>query len=283
MAAIDKLLPRSLNQDDDERLVTRTEMTDAQNIRVSIDADGEALVLKNAWGNTHQSATIENGSMPSGTNITIGSVGDDAAAQVYYFVYNSEQNHTILRYDQNAKKTYIVYQDTVLNFTKEGFVYASIVEMSNGDILLYFNDGQTEPKKLNATRAEQSISGAGGYPSTFSNGTPQQRRNYITVAKQPPLSPPTTVFNNNPNFPQNDIFEKNFQFAYQYEYYDGEETSLSPYSELAISNSQLKDGFVNVGARNYWNEIKITVANSELDVKNINIYGRQGDKDAAFF
>lgn len=283
MASIDKLLPRSLNKDDDERLVTRVEMTDAQNVRVSIDADGEALVLKNSWGNTNRSTNIENGSMPAGTNVTIGSVGDDAAAQVYYFVWNSNQNHTIFRYDQNAKKTYIVYQDTVLNFTKDGFVYASIVELSNRDTLLYFNDGQTEPKKINATLAEQSISGAGGYPSTFNNGTVQQRRNYITVAKQPPLFPPTTVFNNNPEYPQNDIFEKNFQFAYQYEYYDGEETALSPYSELAISKSQLKDGFINAGARNYWNEIKITVTNSELDVKNINIYARQGDKDSAFF
>ena len=148
MASIDKLLPRSLNKDDDERLVTRVEMTDAQNIRVSIDADGEALVLKNSWGNTHRSASIENGSMPSGTNVTIGSVGDDAAAQVYYFVWNSNQDHTILRYDQNAKKTYLVYEDSVLNFTEDGFVYASIVELSNRDILLYFNDGQTEPSRL---------------------------------------------------------------------------------------------------------------------------------------
>lgn len=283
MASINKVLPRSLNQDDDERLVTRTEMTDAQNIRVSIDADGQALVLKNAWGNTHQSATIENGSMPAGTNVTIGSIGDDSDAQVYYFVYNSQENHTILRYDQNAKKTYIVYQDAVLNFSKEGFVYGSLVRTSNGDILIYFNDGISDPKKINATRAEQSISGAGGYPSTFSNGTVQQRTNYITVAKQPPLAPPTITFSNNNSYPQNDIFEKNFQFAYQYEYHDGEQTSLSPYSELAISKSQLKDGFIDNGARNFYNQINITVNNSELDVENINIYGRIGDKDAPFF
>ena len=262
MPSIDKLLPRSLNQDDDERLVTRTEMTDAQNIRVSIDADQDALVLKNSWGNTQRSATIENGSMPAGNNACIGAVGDDSSAQVYYFVWNSAQNHTIFRYDQNAKKTYIVYQDRVLNFSKEGFVYASIVRISNGDILLYFNDSVNEPKKINATLAEQSISGAGGYPSTFSNGTIQQRTNYITVAKQPPLSPPTITFSRNNDYPQNDIFEKNFQFAYQYEYYDGEQSALSPYSELGISISQLKDGFINEGARNYYNQINIKINNS---------------------
>ena len=179
MASIDKLLPRSLNQDDDERLITSTQMTDAQNIRVSVDSNEDALILKNAWGNTHRSATIENGSMPAGQNTTIGSVGDDSSAQVYYFVYNNQGNHTILRHDQNAKKTYIVYQDEVLNFSKEGFVKADIVKLSNGNILLYFNDSTSDPKKINATLAEQSISGAGGYPATFSSGTIQQRTNYI--------------------------------------------------------------------------------------------------------
>lgn len=283
MASIDKLLPRSLNQDDDERLVTSTQMTDAQNVRVSIDANEDALVLKNSWGNIQRSATIENGSMPAGQNYCIGGVGDDAAAQIYYFVWNSASNHTIFRYDQNSKKTYIVYQDEVLNFGKEGFVYANIVKLSNGNILLYFNDGVNEPKKINATRAEQSISGAGGYPNTFTGGTIQQRTNYITVAKQPPQSAPTITFSRNNSYPQNDIFEKNFQFAYQYEYYDGEQSALSPYSELSISKSQLKDGFITYGERNYYNQINISVQNSELDVEKINVYGRIGDKDAAFF
>jgi len=283
MPAIDKLLPRSLNQDDDERLVKSTEMTDAQNIRVSVDANEDALVLKNAWGNIHRSATIENGTMPAGTNIVIGAIGDDVAAQVYYFVYNNNNDHTIFRYDQNAKKTYIVYQDSVLNFSKEGFVTANIINLSNGQVVLYFNDSVNEPKKINATRAEQSVSGAGGYDPTFSSGTTQERTNYITVAKQPPLSPPVVTFSRNTDYPQNDIFEKNFQFAYQYEYFDGEHSALSPYSELAISKSQLKDGFIDAGARNYWNQINIAVKNSNLDVREINIYGRIGDKDSPFF
>ena len=248
MGSINKLLPRSLNTDDDERLIQATEMTDAQNIRVSIDAEEDALVLKNSWGNVQRSATIENGSFPAGQNVCIGAVGDDTRAQVYYFVWNSGSNHTIFRYDQNAKKTYIVYQDEVLNFGKEGFVYASIVRLSNNNTLLYFNDGVNEPKKINATLSEQSMSGAGIYAGTFRNGTNQQRLNYITVAKQPPLSAPTITFSNNAAYAQNDIFEKNFQFAYQYEYIDGEHSALSPYSELSVSKSQLKDGFINPGS-----------------------------------
>lgn len=283
MPSIDKLLPRSLNQDDDERLVKSTEMTDAQNVRVSVDVENDSLVLKNAWGNTLRSGTIQNGSMPSGTNITIGAIGDDASAQIYYFVYNSNSKHSIFRYDQNAKKTYLVYQDSVLQFSADGHVDASIIKLSNSDILLYFNDGRTAPKKINATTCEESITGNGGYPSTFLAGTDQQRLEYITVAKVPPLQPPTVTFVNNSAYPQNDIFEKNFQFAYQYEYYDGEQSVLSPYSRLAISSSQLKDGFINNGQRNFYNQINISVTNSLLDVSKIKVYGRLGDKDAPFF
>jgi hypothetical protein len=40
--AIDKLLPRYLNKDDDARILKSIEMLDALNVRVSQDADGNA-------------------------------------------------------------------------------------------------------------------------------------------------------------------------------------------------------------------------------------------------
>ncbi len=45
MPSIDKLIPRYLNTDDDERLVKNVEMTDAQNLRVSVDVERDALVF----------------------------------------------------------------------------------------------------------------------------------------------------------------------------------------------------------------------------------------------
>ena len=53
--AIDKLTPRYLNFEDDERLVKRVEMTDAVNIRIDSDDDGDAGVIKNVVGNTQVS------------------------------------------------------------------------------------------------------------------------------------------------------------------------------------------------------------------------------------
>ena len=283
MPSIDKLIPRYLNIDDDERLIKNIEMTDAQNLRISVDVERDALVVKNAYGNVARSSTLENGSMPAGTNVAIGSIADDTTHQIYFAVFNSNSNHIIIRYDFNAKKAYKVYQSSVLQFSQDSFVQMSIVRNSNTDILLYLNDGLTPPKKINATKAEQSVSGNGGYPAAFTSGTDAEKLLYITVAKQPPLAPPVIEFSNNPNFPQNDLFEKNFQFAYQYEYLDGEQSALSPYSELSVSKFQLKDGFINFADRRTFNQIRIYVENNKGDVKNIKTYARRGDRDAPFF
>ena len=283
MPSIDKLIPRYLNTDDDERLIKNVEMTDAQNLRISVDVERDALVVKNAYGNVARSSTLENGSMPNGTNVAIGSVADDTTHQIYFAVFNSNSNHIIIRYDFNAKKAYKVYQGSVLQFSQDSFVQMSIVRNSNTDILLYLNDSLTPPKKINATKSEQSFSGNGGYPAAFTSGTDAEKLLYITVAKQPPLAPPTIAFTNNPKYPQNDLFEKNFQFAYQYEYIDGEQSALSPYSALTVTEFQLKDGFINFDDRLTYNEIRITVDNNAGDVKRIKIYGRRGDRDAAFF
>ena len=283
MPSIDKLIPRYLNIDDDERLIKNIEMTDAQNLRISVDVERDALVVKNAYGNVARSSTLQNGTMPAGTNVAIGSVADDTTHQIYFAVFNSNSNHIIIRYDFNAKKAYKVYQSSVLQFSQDSFVQMSIVRNSNTDILLYLNDGLTPPKKINATKSEQSFSGNGGYPAAFTSGTDAEKLLYITVAKQPPLAPPTIAFANNPKYPQNDLFEKNFQFAYQYEYIDGEQSALSPYSALTVTEYQLKDGFINFDDRLTYNEIRITVDNNKGDVSKIKIYGRRGDRDAAFF
>tara|TARA_R110001583_G_scaffold23353_6_gene86410 strand:- start:52 stop:5130 length:5079 start_codon:yes stop_codon:yes gene_type:complete len=280
--AIDKLLPRYLNTDDDERIITSVQMSDAQNLRVSVDDDGDALLIKNAYGNQDISGTIENGTMPTGTSVTIGSISDETKGQLYYFVYNSNANHTIFRYDQNGKKLYIVYQDSVLQFSATSHVQASLLTNNNEDILLYFNTGDSAPKKINATLAEATFTGAGGYPGNFlRSGTDEQKLLYITTAKQPPLDPPVLLFDNDNTIPNvNNIFQENFQFAYLYEYIDGEESALSPYTQMSTTDSQLKDGFINQGQRNFFNRIKVTVKNSVADVRRIKILARRGGTKA---
>ena len=256
-------------------------MSDAQNLRVSVDDDGDALLIKNAYGNEDISGTIENGTMPTGTNVTIGSLADETKGQLYYFVYNSNGNHTIFRYDQNGKKLYIVYKDSVLQFNATDHVQASLLTNTNEDILIYFSTDNSAPKKINATLAEASFTGSGGYPGNFFlNGTDEQKLLYITTAKQPPLEAPTMEFVNNPSVLVNNLFEENFQFAYLYEYIDGEESALSPYTQMSTTASQLKDGFINNVQRNFFNQINVTVNHSVADVNRIKIVARRGGTKA---
>ncbi len=111
--AVQKLTPRHLNKDDDERLVKATEMTDALNVRVSSDDNGDALVLKNAYGNTE--ITLQT-ALPAGTNKVIGSVASEQSNSIYYFVWNSNNDHSIYKYSVGTKKAQQVYKDSVLSF-----------------------------------------------------------------------------------------------------------------------------------------------------------------------
>jgi len=90
--AVHKITPNYLNKDDDERLVKSVEMTDAVNIRVSSDADGDAFVIKNAYGNTAVSLGT---SLPAGTNKVIGSISDEQLGFIFYFVWNSNNEHSL--------------------------------------------------------------------------------------------------------------------------------------------------------------------------------------------
>ena len=266
--AVQKLTPRYLNKDDDERLVKATEMTDALNVRVSSDDNGDALVLKNAYGNTE--ITL-NTALPAGTNKVIGSVASEQSNSIYYFVWNSNDDHSIYKYSAGTNKSEQVYKDSVLSFNKNGFVKGNVVTSIDGDELLYFNSGTSEPKKINASKALRDTSYPGG-------STDEEKLLFLTVAKQPPLSPPTYNIVNNASLKTNNISDRVFQFAYRYIYEDGEISALSPYSSLTTSVAQLRDGFNTQAARDFYNQINVFVRNTIADVSKIQVFAREGNE-----
>jgi len=268
--AVNKLTPRYLNKDDDSRLVKSTEMTDALNVRVSFDDDGDGLVIKNAYGN--QEVTLV-GALPAGTNKVIGSTANEQNGAIYYYVWNSNGDHSIYRYSVGANTSTKVYSDSVLGFTENGFVKGDVITSIDGDELLYFNDSFTAPKKINASKALR-----GQYPSEFTSGTDEEKLLFFTVAKQPPLDPPSYNIVNNPNLGENRISDKVFQFAYRYVYEDGEVSALSPYSSLTASIAQLRDGFNTQSAIDFYNQVNVFVKNSIADVEKIQVYAREGNE-----
>lgn len=375
--AIDKLIPRYINKEDDARLVKAVEMTDALNIRISSSANNNANVIKNAYGNT--AVSFRSGDELFGfgsSNSVIGAISDNLTAEIFYFAYNSLGWHSVYRYSTSSDESQLVHQDqqaflvdsalvttmptagavysavgingstfyfqvtstttfpvvsgpdtlvyvtgydnvgaarkyndmaairpagtltkvsgtgdasigysltrgSILRFSEATHIRGNIIKNIDGDSLLYFTDGNTPPKKINATKAI-----VGGYPSKFTDitSTDDMRLAFITTAKTPPLVAPSFSFSTDATQQFNNLFESEFQFSAQYIYEDGEESAMSPYSELAISKYQLMDGVIDEAERLRNNVLTISVADTSLagEVAKVRLLVRNGN-DGTFY
>jgi len=276
--AIDKLVPQYLNKDEDERLVKPFEMTDALNIRISPDDGGDQGIVRNIKGNTIVNPVTSDDTIPTGTNRTVGAVACESGKCIYFFVYNSELNHGIYKYDFIDDKYIKLYQDPVLNFSRDGFIKADVIINQFEEHLLYFTDNRNEPRKINATRLLYN-----GYQSNLTSGTPAQKEKFFTVCKLPPQSVPTFRFGTNESVSQNNLRDNCFQFAYQYVYDDGEVSAISAYSPLAVSPTNLAFNSAAIEfASSFNNELEVTVSNSDGPVDKIRVFARRNN-DGAFF
>ena len=273
---IDKLIPRYLNLDDDSRLIKSIEMTDAVNVRISAEANGDGGVIKNAYGNTP--IFFASGSaLAAGDNIVIGAISNPQSGEIFFFVWNSNDDHSIYRFSTSSNEAKLVYRDSILGFSKFYHIRASVVKNLDGETLLYFTDANTDPKKINVTRALLGL-----YPPAFTSGTDAEKLACIAVAKQPPMTPPTFTFSTNPALKQNNLYESTFQFSAQYVYEDGERSALSPYSELAVAQNQFLDGIIDEEQKLANNTLSISVPTSSADVKEIIVLARNGNAGAFY-
>ena len=276
---IDKLIPRYLNKDDDFLIVKAVEAVDALNIQTSDDEGGNAGVMKNTLGNVVIATGASGDALPSGTNTVIGTAKCKQTGEIFYFVHNSSNNHSVYRYSTATNTTKLVYRDSVLGFTATGFVKGDCMVKENGDVLLYFTDGVTDPKKINATRALANTTGVSGYPyksAGVSSYTDAEKLLSITTIKAPPPTPPIATVSSDTSITSNNITDKLLQFAYQYVYEDGELSAISPYSEIALNYLNFVDGYVTDDMKRLFNSVLIGFNYSKGDVSKVRILYREG-------
>lgn len=279
--AIDKLIPQYLNSDTDQKLVKSVEMTDNLNVRVSNDDEGTGGVIKNIKGTEVVGAKSASDAFPTGTNRVIGSVANETNKEIIFLLYNEHpsRNHGIYRLDMITGKYEKVYEDSVLNFRKYTHTDCDVIVNEDNETLFYWTDDVNPPMKVNINRLMRKE-----YPfqTTGYSGTNEEKLLSLTVAKQPPLTPPTFTFVRDSDLFQNNINESLFQFAYQYKYVDGEYSALSEYSKIAFAPAQLKQDFVNDGAFNFFNQINVKLESSKGDVEKIILYARRNNEGAWF-
>ena len=232
--AIDKLIPRHLNLDDDERLVQSMQMTNAENVFISGDEENDAGVVKQADGNVEVTPKTTADTIPSsGVSTVIGSVNFDAGGVVFYFLYNTTDDHGVYMYEQDENKYVNLYQNSALAFNKGMHIQGDVVKTGKGDTLLYFTDGKNEPRKLNVSRLLSN-----SYEDGINDNTASTVSNYITVCKRPPMKPPTFSFSVSGDVNSNNrVIDRVFQFATQYVYADGEVSAIGPYSKLTYEDN----------------------------------------------
>lgn len=192
------------------------------NVRVlSSDNDTEGAI-ETVSGNQSVSYAL-----PAGVNKAIGSCEDLIGKKIYYFVYNTLGNHSILEFNESALSITKVFQSSILNFDPDHLITGiNVVYLTQDTPLLYWTDNYNEPRKLNITKAKYFSAGnfVLGYKSPFD---PE----ILYRIKQPPLVQPFGEYGDDPLQPINYLEQKLFQFKAAYFYDDKEETATSPISK----------------------------------------------------
>ena len=289
--AIDKLIPRFLVSDKDERLLKEGAMTDALNVTISESGDQSEGVLKAMKGTIEASASTGSDLIADSDPITaIGSVTDDVNGKIYFFVAddNGSAQDAIYQYDTATNTYKSVYRSSYFNFDPSEPVKADIVRRDFDDsgrpqTVIYFTDGVNPPRKINVDRALD-----GDYGSIEATGHLDFAFQSIKAA---PNLPPTFRFETDSSVELNNFTKDTFQFATQLIYNDGEESALSPYSKLAFSKSVTYQGMPNSSGKINDNNVCKIITNWSpspfdlehvADVAKIRLLARSGN-DGVFF
>jgi hypothetical protein len=260
MATI-KNTPRYLNTDSDERVLQTTEMSDALNIRITAEDNGDAGVVKNVDGNTSLGAL---GNTTTGsTNKIVGTYEHEGTNRFFVFVYNSLGINTVYELEQSSNSFVKIIESANILLSGEPLHIDGMV--INGDLFLYFTDGVEEPQKINV---DTSLV-VGTYPSSTTESA---------VMKVSPLSP-TVTFQTDSSISTNNIKGKSFQFALQYVYADGEVSAIGQYSGNLCAANTLSESISDTKTEdNNSNSIKIQqtsiIGIGASLVPNIRVYFR---------
>jgi len=293
---IDKRIPRVLNSDLDNKAVDKVSMLDALNLYSGPDNDGFSVdgkksdagdqVLKNIKGNVKVS---EQEALPANARL-IGAVEDPKTDITYLFIYSTQASgNGVWAYDRYGRlpgsqenSLRLIYKSKQFNFPPNGFVKADIVYTNaiqtfpdlgvdfDKDAIIYFTDGKNEPRKINAYRAFEAGSNIHG-------SDVYAEADFITACPKTPVKPITFSFGfDGSRSTSNFTTTPGFQFAYQYVYIDGMESSISPYSDVAFPPSVVFQGSEPFANHNNYNVCNLAIPEPGPEISSVKLLARQG-------
>jgi hypothetical protein len=225
-----------LDKDSDLRYLQNA-YRDAFNVRITDYAGGNSLAITNVKGNTEKTYTL-----PTGHNYVIGSYDDKLNKNVYYFVYNSEDSHSILKYD---------YTNDVVEKVLEGDLEFSLAYFIDSVALLdnrflIYTDDNTEPRWVDLDNL-----------SKYSD--PVVVPSLLDIAKPPQEIPCYANYTTNQSKKYNNLIGKIWQFRTVYVYKDGTRSAFSTISKAPLPSIDSQAPFVENQDVSLDNEIVVTI------------------------
>lgn len=259
MQAIKNDFSAGMNLDDSPYRLQPNAYADALNVTKNAVSGSNDRVITNIVGNRIVGFTL-----PTGSNKVIGAIANNIRNKVVYFVWNSNGNHSILEYNNTSRTVVKLLED---------------VTDTDGDVVLGF----TENQKINSINVYirdlegdlYSFLGSLGRPTQFNVESLRSgvysaiTRSILDVAKEPPLSPPTSLFVNDTSVRANGFRKKLPRFAYRYVYDDFEKSSYSPIGSIPLPQNILDDTYTSVITNN--NAVDISFLNGKENVLKVEL------------
>jgi hypothetical protein len=230
------LFTKRLNTDKEDRTFETGEFKAAKHARIGTSSADNVNTAESIASNVLMTSGY---SFPSGVNKCIGTCQDVKNQAIIYCIWNSSNNHRIIRYNPTTQVVENILPTTwnvsVLNWQ---YVRGSrgdtkrlwnmrIVETGD-DQIMFFTDGFNNPRRISLNLKNQR-----GSTYTLTEDD-------ISTARKPPLEV-TTRYIVDTTRSTNFIRNKFFQFRARYVWENGELSSWSPYSTLTIPPSNGTD------------------------------------------
>ncbi len=254
-----------LNLDTAAEFLPQGDYIDALN--VSVGSEGVEKIL-----GTTEIQSIVNPS--NGTNWVCGSHFDKTRQKVYYFIFNSQQFHTIVSIDVPTLTSTILFQDktntggtSILNWGTDASYNPNkiikdikVIYRDNGGDLVYFIDPLKRPLKFNTSTLP-----------TLSS-TNDVILDYFKVIKAPPVSQPICSYYDASGRSVNNLRKKLFQFKSRFIYDDDEKSVWSAVSKVPLPTKANDDAYYADGTKS--NAIYVGVQTGDKNIKKIEVAGR---------
>ena len=252
----------------------------------------------------------------------IGSVADLKTKIIYFFVWsNIVARQGVYAYDPQGRlpknsttpagkknSVRLILNSSQFKFPQNGFVKADVVHVkrsefskypaikahmiANGywedmsaDSIIYFTDNKNEPKKINVYRALLENASQTNQDNIYGylNYTESEINDFISACPRTPLEKIKFDFGYDPSFDgSNFVGGSCFTFAYQFVYKDGIESSISPYSDLAVPTQTLTQGSSSFVDYTTTNVCLLTIPAANREVQFVRILTRKYDTSSWF-